>query len=77
MKRPAVGFNAVRNDLEPERIIKVPLARQFRWDGQAKRCPKKGEYVLLEGEITTACLVESDMTMTLYFIAVPAQKGQK
>lgn len=62
--RPAIGFKAVIGEGG-----RGPLARKFRWDGQPKRPPKKGERYL-SGATVMAYLAKADMT-TPYFIAYP------
>lgn len=61
MSRPAIGTKPVRG--ENPRI-------RYRWDGQPKRCPRKGEFYLSGAPgFEVAYRAPNDLS-TPYFIAV-------
>jgi hypothetical protein len=73
--RPAFGFKPVRAadwHFDSKGSGRYP---EFRWDGQPKRCPRKGEYYL-SGAIPAAYCAKNDLTSE-YFICVPVNQEPK
>lgn len=64
MNRPAIGFAPVPGSA----YLRQPL-KQYRWDGQPARCPRRGEFYL-SGAVVHAYQAKHDLS-TPYYIAVP------
>lgn len=62
MSRPAIGFEPVRGEDPRSKTM-------YRWDGQPKRAPLKGEFYLSGAEVV-AYEAKHNLTAA-YFIAVP------
>ena len=61
--KPAIGYKKLQ--IEGHTVNRTHIAR---WNGEAKRCPKKGEY-FISGAVPIAYRAVQDMT-TEYYIAV-------
>lgn len=67
--RPAIAFMPVSGERSE---FTDKLGQQYRWDGNPKRCPKKGERYLSGAAPVIAYVAPNDLS-TEFFIAVPTK----